>query len=513
MTRPINVQDIYGIANQRGVPAALVALEHGREDLLTQHTLWMDPVSDDAEDDIYPQIDLLGESSDVLADYCRSLAASIQFPVNTAYLHGLGVVSSAMNRSFRYDYFGSEKPVNLYCVTSQPPSTGKSGINTALTMPCRIAYSELNKRNAKILKEATERMDAYAEQLKDAKSPGEREQLKRDIEEQQKIIEANPIYRYAVDDSTPEALEHIAFSQGGLFNVVSDEADAINILLGNVYSDSKANYGLFLKGWDGDWHSPARITRKTSEGPVYGSIAVIAQDESINAILHAGMSGRGISERILIMREKTLLGHRNHLEHQPVDKEARAEYDMMINALINEPHTVLKIEREGMEYLKAYRHNMESKLADGAEYSNAMLRGSMGKADKQIIKLACVMHGVRNWCQGGERSKTVTMDTIIQASHTYNELSKTYISAADSQGYMGINAELAQLKETLTKRMQKGTRRLSVAQLKDGVKNLKTFRGVSKLSAKIKDEYIPLLVEHGYCVMHQNSIWINPKLK
>lgn len=514
MSKIRGLQDVFAIASAQGTQPAQVAVEHGRDDFLINPQIWPEPKNEDLTDDTYPDVDLMSGRSDILSDYVISLAASIQFPANTAYLHALAVVSTAMNRSFKYEYYGNESPVNLYAVTSQPPSSGKSGVHKALTLPHRLAYSEINKANAKIRIEAEQKMEKMQQQLEKSTMEEERATLQDDISKLRVTIESAPHYRYAVDDATPEALESIAFAQGGLFNISSDEADAVNVLLGNVYSDKgSANHGMILKGWDGDWHSPARITRKTKEGIVYGSIAVIAQDEAINSILHAGMSGRGISERILILRERPVLGSRNHLEYKRVCTESRKQYDRAIYNLLTSDKITLSLTNDAMSYLSAYRHNIEPKLADGGEYGNTMLRGVVGKADKQIIKIACVLHGMDNWCEGGARSTKVTDDTVIRASHIFNELCKTYISAADSQGYMGNVAELTAIKESLERRLKSGSGKISVSQLRDNIKNLKAFKGASKLTNKLKDELLPKLVEDGYCVMHNNTIHISPKLK
>ena len=92
------------------------------------------------------------------------------------------------------------------------------------------------------------------------------------MDELNEKLEETPIYRYSVSNTTPEALEQIAFNQTGLWNVVSDEAGAINVLLGNMYSEgSLSNADIILQAWDGDWLSSSRITRKAGEGYVRGS--------------------------------------------------------------------------------------------------------------------------------------------------------------------------------------------------------------------------------------------------
>ena len=83
----------------------------------------------------------------LLADYCRSIARAVQFPLSTVYAHALGCIAAAMNKSFFVELKGSKNPVNLYIVSSQSPSTGKSGINNYLSDSLVMAYDKLNKKS------------------------------------------------------------------------------------------------------------------------------------------------------------------------------------------------------------------------------------------------------------------------------------------------------------------------------------------------------------------------------
>jgi len=70
---------------------------------------------------------LLGSADTVLSRMARAIAAEVLFPVNTAYLHGLGVIASLAVRRFKVAYWSDRNtiPVNLYVVTSQPSSSGR----------------------------------------------------------------------------------------------------------------------------------------------------------------------------------------------------------------------------------------------------------------------------------------------------------------------------------------------------------------------------------------------------
>lgn len=508
---------IMSEAYRKGLSPAKIAIPINPKKYAKNESVWPDPQDGgDGESDSeqYADIAICNEiSGNLLDDYAINISNSIQFPLNTCFLHGLAVVASAMSRQFRYMYHGSESPVNLYVVTAQPPSTGKSGVNEAFSVPVRIAYEEVNTENKKKRANLERRLEGIKSELKKAVNENQAMALTEDMTKLEEEIAKYPHYVYATDDATPEALEHMAFQQNGLFNIVSAEADAINVMMGNVYSDKKANHGIFLKGWDGEWHSPMRITRETGSGPVFGSLAVIAQDESINAILAAGLSGRGISERILMIREKNVLGSRDHTRYFPIDPVLKSEYSKLINRLVKAEKTTFSFTEEAMEFLMAARGRIEKDLGDGGKYSHNMLRGSMGKADKQILKIACILHAIEAFSSTGDQGTVIGQDTIINAHTIFDQLSKTYIAAASSQGYAGEAAENQRMKEVFELRASKNKFQFTVRALRDSIKKTLPFSQIPQLTKQLKDKILPALSSDGYCVVHGETIYLNPKLK
>jgi hypothetical protein len=501
-------------AVRKGTTPAIEAIRHRVHGMLQSSAIWYEPASDDIEQQQYSAANLTGvATSSPLLTYCKDIAAAIQFPENTAFLHGLGVLSSAMNLRFKYSYYGAEKPPNLYVVTAQPPSTGKSGINEALVGAVRRQYAEVTKTNRVARRALLAKIAKLEKEIASEKNDNAINAKSETLDELLLQLAEIPEYIYAVDDTTPEALEDVAGKQGGLFNVISDEADAVNTLLGNVYSDKKANYGIFLKGWDGDFHSPARITRTTVSGHVYGTICVIAQDESINAILHAGMSGRGISERILIMRERNMFGERSHSTYTPIPERSKQAYEALISNIVNTPQTKLTFSGDAQVMIQTYRDAQEHKLADGGEYSNAMLRGVVGKADKQIRKISCVLHAAQEWSEGGNRSTVISSDMVMTAIMMYDQLINSYIVTADQQGFAGANAELQGVIDWISGRAKKGVLKTSIRELRDGIKSKSIYKNLSNLTESIRCDYLPELERRHYLAVDRNAVWINPRLK
>lgn len=474
---------------------------------------WPKPIFVDEDSDKIPKITLLSsERDDRLSSFARQVSEEVQFPPNTAFFHGIACIASAMNKSFSYEYYGSEAPVNLYAVSSQPPSSGKSGVNSKYVNPIRIAYDDFNKEQSGKRAKIDVEIETLKEQLKATKDVQEKIDITGDISELEEKLAGIPIYNYAVGNATPEALETVAFSQNGIWNIVSDEAGSVNVVLGGVYGDStrKSNADLFLQSWDGEWFSSARVTRKKASGFVRGCLCVIAQDETIQTILDEGMRGNGISERVLIMREENLFGERDHFKHVSVEPHIRKDYADLVRDLVFAPKTILKFSNESVNFLKAKKQELESSLADGARYSSNMLRGSMGKMDKQVMKIACVLHAVENM-RGGTCTLTISESTVQWAYYIFSELAKMYESATESKGFAGDKAEIVACLKVLQNKKDKGSYKISLRQLRDNIKNVKVFANRKGLTNLLRDSIIPKMQRLNYCVYRDDeTILINP---
>lgn len=515
--------DIEGLENnvmrraeEDGVNPALYAHQYGLP--INTPRWWWAPKAEDDPGDVYVEgVDLIAGSADVLSAFVKSLAASIQFPESTAYLHGLGVVSAAMVERFFYRFNGAqENTVALYTVGAQPPSTGKSGIDGYLCEPAHKAYTEKRKQGELRRKALKRKIAKLTAELKKAKSDTAAEVMEKEMLDLEEELAECPDYVWAVNDPTPEGCEKVLGQQNGWFNVVSDESSAVKVVLGMVYGDRAANNGVFLKAWDNGYLSVARSGRDGYIGKIRGSMAILAQDESVSTILRAGQSGEGISERFLIIREKNLLGTRDHLNYTPVDRDARDAYGRMIENIINEPGPVyLYLSPEAERLVREIKQEQEPLMMDGGKFSTPMLRGVVGKNEKQIIKIACVLHCVEQWAPGGRKGCEIQVTTIVRAAYIFNQLLQTYVAAADSKGFTGARTELEKLVDVLTKCLDKGKPSIEVRKLRDRIKNSRPFDTIPELTKKLKEDYLPELEANSYVVFDSVAqvVHINPRLK
>jgi len=499
---------------------ARAAMELGSP-LITSVAVWGIPIDlNVVQNSISTPVLINDVDKDLLSTLSRSIAESIQFPLNTCYFHGLGCVASAMTKAFKYEYRENKSaPVNLYCVSAQPPSTGKSGVNDYLSDPIVKAFKEINEENSterKMLQREIKNITKKLEGTKELKDTEEMELFDR-LERANESLDAIPLWAPIVTDLTIEAAEELAGQQGGMFNIVSAEAEAISVILGAVYGDEsggkKANYGLLLKAWDGEYSHSVRITRSGYNGYVRASISVIAQNESVESILAAAASGRGLAERFLLLVEDSLLGTRDHHSQKKVSYSLVKKYEQLIANIIKEDEVVLKFSESSKRELAKWRQKIEPELRDGGRYSHNLLTGFIGKADKQIMKIASVLHCVDHWQNQASRTSEVKDAYIFRAIYIFEQLAQTYISAADSMGYVGEKSELLKIAEHLQKLSDKGKNKVSFSQLYNSLKNIKPFKGSRNLAKKIREELVPKLEDYNYCVSDSKSVYINPRLK
>jgi len=508
---------IFKKAEDQELNPAIIA--HQYQLPISSTAFWWKPQEFNEVRDVYANVDILSGSNNVVSRYIDNLAAVIKFPRSTAYLHSLGVVSSIMVEHFFYKFgYGHENTVALYTVGAQPPSTGKSGINNYLTKAARDKYAEKAKENA-IERAKIERKIAKLEaEIKNKKtSDSAIDKLTRDLFELQDELKKYPNYKFSSNNPTPEGCEKLATRNNGWCNVLSAESAAVKVVLGVVYGTGAgtANNNIFLSMWDNEYLSIDRSSREGFDGEVRGAVCILAQPAAIQTILEAGQGGEGISERFLMIKEKSLLGSRDHNVVVPFDAGLHNEYEKLIGNIASTNWKIVFSVANGAEtYIRDIRNEYEPLMGPGGKYSSPLMQGVIGKADKQILKIASVLHCIDNWCDGGKQGKEISLATVRHASMMFNQLLSAYDAAADSSGYTGEITELQKIVEVLTKYAGKGKFKIDVRKLRDAIKNLPQFSG-DGLTAKIKSTYIPKLERHAYLVFDEvnGDIFINPWLR
>lgn len=469
----------------------------------------------------------------LLGKMSQSVASMALFPENTVFAHALGVTASAMCQNFTYSVQSnylrtSGNAVTLYICSAQPAGSAKSWVNGVLTAPLRDAYKEVNEERDHQRIRLKLEIERIEDELKKSGGGQVAERMEYELLMAKEQILGLGRISPAITDATPEALEIAAIEHGGFVNVISAEAESITVCIGGLYSEGKStNMGLVLSMWDGDEEiSIKRASRAAFSGKVKGCFVTISQDEGINALLEAGRSGRGISERFLIMREPELLGYRNLKDKKPLCEITAENYRQMIRALVLSEPTELLFDHESHDIILDYMQKLEPEMRSDGRFSDNMLRGVIGKAEKQIFRLACVIHASEQWAPGKRKLKKVSALAVAKAIEIFDRFKDVYVAATSDRGMAGDSARLQELVKALGKekeRLQKKHRnsgnpallyKTTVRELRTGtvINSKNSIIGSRGDATQVIKDCLPDLVSLGFCAFDGKNITINPNL-
>lgn len=505
--------------------------------LLRLKAVWSAVQVDDRLDDIFAKTDFrsaffdLGyEPSDsddmwqptILEKYCKEVSEKLQFPHDTAYLFSLGAVASAMTRQFHYRLNKNDEytkaPVNLYVVTAQPAGTAKSGIFRNFVAPIQLAYQAVNEGQRKIRSKLIAKLELIKKDIKQAGNEDQKNQMLSEMAELEEAILNTPVYTYAVDDATAEGLRDMAARQLGFFNMVSEEADLVKILMGTVYGDGsrKQNNSMFLKAWDGDIVSVVRAGQDVMTTNVKATLAVIAQDEAIRAIMQGGMSGQGVNERVLLHREKDMLDTVNYRKRRnsTINSTMRADYQFLISSLVQaDPSKDIcefYLSDAANEALILYMEHMQLKGQHNKIYRDPAIMGVVSKGEKQICKIASVLHGCQIYSRGGMKTAEIPEPTVRRAIGLFDMLIGAYIKQAETNGYAGDKPRIERVKDYINKQVAQKRWNCTVEQIRDAVKSHESFARCDSIARVVRHEVIPEMERCHMVATDGKRVYFNP---
>ena len=364
----------------------------------------------------------------LLKQLAIDIAKATHLPEHTTFLTGLGIFSSIACRKYKVDYqHNGSLPIGLYVVAEQPSGTGKSRSNSYFQEPFTNAQHQHRKDIKVSLSTLTAKENKTAE-----------EQLEFEKRSKKQI----PFF---ITNSTPEALEETLNHTNGFFGAISSEQGLFNSMLGLSYGDGKvSNNDLLLNGFDGGNVSSMRITRGGYSGRVVGSAVMFAQPGSIETILKQS-NGTGLSERFLLLAEQHKLGTRDHTKETPINVDLLNRYNSICELLAKE---VLVNNKEysdlisliicdgGHILIAEYRNTIELHLVDGGKYSHISLRGSAGKINIQIMKIAANLHIL-----DGNESETIAVQHVKSAISIANTMLEANLKLCIDKEIIGRKAE------------------------------------------------------------------------
>ena len=153
-------------------------------------------------------------------------------------------------------------------------------------------------------------------------------------------------------------------------------------------------------------------------------------------------------------------------------------------------------------------------MADGGKYSSNLMRGVLGKMDKQVLKIAASLHAIDNF-KDSVTNLTINYDCVLRAYSIYCELLKTFTRTADSEGFGGDESQIKHVAKTLSGYVSKGRIEVKSRTLIDSIKRGKAFKSQTKVTAHFNDKLMPELQKRNICWFSDKNdgfIRINPKM-
>lgn len=348
------------------------------------------------------ELDLSDGNPSIIARMASEASRVIQFPGNTAYLHGIGVFSSATVINFEVEYNHKFIPTGMYTLCAQPSGSGKSSAHGYFADPIHHALVKRNRLLSMLHKNIDAEMDLINKQSEKAKADtGALKSYSQALERLVADKLRQPLVGPAKKNVTPQAAEEVAAKQGGVINVCSDEQEALDTYLGLSYGDGKSSpdNGVFIAAFGGDMMGTARVSREGIAIPVRGAFAVVAQNGSVDTMIKAGAAGRGVSERCLVIKEPSNIGYRTYTrERSQFDVDLKAEYqELCTNVVEGSYPNRLTFSDECRDMIVELKNDVEPSCRAGNKYGDDQIKGFASKIEQHIVKLAANFHIAEQW--------------------------------------------------------------------------------------------------------------------
>lgn len=307
-------------------------------------------------------------------DHIQQISRLADFPAASVFLATIGCVSALACRRYATTFeSGGRIPLSLYIAVGQPPSTAKSRVLS-------LAMGKVNQWQRNIVLDYRKNLESWQ-----SKPPKDRSEPP-----------TKPPVIFATD-VTPEAIDQALNDGNGYFSLASSEQALANTLLGASYgagTGKKNNNDLLLKGFNAEWHASSRTSRNGYIGVVVGSVVCLTQDAVIRTIIEQS-DGSGVAERFILLAEANRLGQRNHLEKKPAFSQYQGRYDTLLNSLLGAGNfsgyddlPTLRPSEKAYKLITDCKQEYEPLIKDGGVYASDMMRGTVGKLDQQVLKIA-----------------------------------------------------------------------------------------------------------------------------
>lgn len=367
---------------------------------------------------------------------------------------------------------------------------------------CRKAIAQLKRTKGGVLsriKKLEADYDKAASLDKDTtKIEGLIQKAESELEKMPKILSLPSLVQ---SDITAEALIRALFTNGETLGIISAEADAIDVALGQ-YGNSP-NLSIYLKSFTGEPYKVNRVHNGECElDQPRLAMCVLMQKEPLEKLVNnESARDRGFLARAFFAIPESRVGSRK-TETTPVSEDAKYWWETKVRNLLSMPHRlrlyedngkvifhdkdpkIVELSDEAHELLKIYREDNEKKLAQDGELDDGC--GWGGKLIGNICRLTLSLHFI----SGSGFKDKVSLNVMQSALNWMEPLTDHYYCAL---GYVGD--------QPIDKRVHSTIKRISELGIVDGTSVRDVFLSIkTRKYNKISDweNVFNRLVELGF---------------
>ncbi len=351
-----------------------------------------------------------------LGDYVGAVSATAKTPPGMAVMLALSTVSTCLQKKFIVFPRGTDyhEPVNIWTVTSLPPSSRKTYVITALTDPISIWELEQSDRMADSIRQTKTKREVnlariakLTTQAANTDDPQKRDVLLYKIDEARKDTpDELRLPRLWTGDVTPERLQMLLAEHGEKMALLSDEGGIFEIM-GGLYSDGKVNLDVFLQAHAGKSVRVDRASRTAHLNSPALTFGLAVQPSVISDLANGSKKrfrGNGSLARFLYCLPKNNIGMRDVRKNEPIPEVIKAKYHARIIDMLNiapevdgkgiEQPRRLILDADALECWLAFSEYIESKQGPNGEYEP--IQDWTGKLPGAALRLAGLLHVVEH---------------------------------------------------------------------------------------------------------------------
>jgi hypothetical protein len=347
---------------------------------------------------------------DVAGNFVEAVATETATPPDLAGLAVLGVSSTLIAGSVVIEaHEGWQEPANLYLNGLAASGEGKSPVLAKVVAALDLVERE---RRAAKLPEITQARslkrtaEARRKRLEEAAARADKELDKAAeaavaaAQDAEKIVVPVPPRLYT-RNATPEGLVRLLYEQDGRVAVISDEAADFYEMAARYSSTGRANFDIYIAGWDGRRYISDRAGRDAVDIEHTTMTVCILGQRALLADLGKDrqVRDRGVLARSLWALPPTKVGRRP-IHRQPVPADVTQDWEDLVISLANQAvntsrsRHVLRLEAAAKQLFDEWQTKHEPRLlAEVGDLASIPDWGS--KLPGQVLRLAGNLHALR----------------------------------------------------------------------------------------------------------------------